>query len=189
MTHYKNIKHIKLNNFSEQLLESLSIFTNKKFNIFITFQNLNKGLSLTLDNTQTLFLKKKLLELRRESRNIFFKETINILIIAVLKKNSAQLLAEFIASQLQTIKKHNFFLIFIKRFLNTLISEKKFSKVSGIKIAIKGRFNGAPRARKRIYVAGKVPIITFDSTISHYQATSYTQNGTFGVKVWICGKI
>lgn len=109
MTHYKNIKHIKLNNFSEQLLESLSIFTDKKFNIFITFQNLNKGLSLTLDNTQTLFLKKKLLELRRESRNIFFKETINILIIAVLKKNSAQLLAEFIASQLQTIKKHNFF--------------------------------------------------------------------------------
>jgi len=182
MTNYNNVKHLKLNNFSEQLLESLSIFTNKKFNIFVTFQNLNKGFSLTLNNIQATFKKKKLLKLRRESRNKFFKETVHILLITVLKKNSAQLLAEFIASQLRTIKRSNFFLIFIKRFLITLISEKEFSKISGVKIIIKGRFNGAPRARKRIYIAGKIPVLTFDSTISHHQATSYTPNGTFGVK-------
>ena len=188
MIRYNNIKHLKLNNFSEQLLESLSIFTNNNFNIFVTFQNLNKGFSLALDNIQANFLKKKLLGLRRESRNKFFKETVNILLITVLKENSAQLLAEYIASQLKTMKKHSFFLIFIKRFLITLISEKNFSKVSGVKIAIKGRFNGAPRARKRIYITGNVPVQTIDSTISHYQATSYTLNGTFGVKVWVCGR-
>jgi plasmid maintenance system killer protein len=186
LKNYKNIKHLKFNNFSEQLLESLSIYTNKKFNIFVTFQNLNKGLSLNLTNFQAKFLKTKLLGLRRESRNQFFKETVNILVISVIRENSAHLLAEFIAYQLSHMKRHSFFLIFVKRFLITLISEKKFSNISGIKFAIKGRFNGVPRARKKIYETGKVPIQTIDSNIDYHQATSYTPNGTFGVKVWIC---
>ena len=185
---YKNIKHLEFNNFSEQLLESLSIYTNKKFNIFITFQNLNKGLSLNLTNFQAKFLKNKLLGLRRESRNQFFKETVNILVISVIRKNSAGLLAEFIAYQLSIMKRHSFFLIFVKRFLITLISKKKFSNISGIKFVIKGRINGVPRARKQIYETGKVPIQTIDSNIDYHQATSYTPNGTFGVKVWICQK-
>ena len=126
--------------------------------------------------------------LRRESRNKFFNETVNILVIAVIKKNSAQLLAELIAYQLSINKKHNFFLIFVKRFLITLVLEKNFSNVSGIKFIIKGRFNGTPRARKRIYLAGKVPTQTIDSNIDYSQAISYTPNGTFGVKVWICKK-
>jgi hypothetical protein len=188
LKNYKNIKHLRSNSFSEQLLESLSKYVNKKFNIFITFQNVNKGLSLNLTNFQTNFLKKKLLELRRESRNQFFKETVNILVISAIRENSAQLLAEFIAYQLGNIKRHTFFLIFVKRFLITLISEEKFSNISGVKFAIKGRFNGVPRARKRIYEAGKVPIQTIDSNVDYYQATSYTPNGTFGVKVWICQK-
>lgn len=188
MKNYKNVHHLKLNSFSEQLLESLSIYTNKKFNIFITFQNLNKGLSLNLNNSQAKFLKKKLLELRHESRNKFFKKTINILVITVIIENSAQLLAEFIASQLSIMKKHNFFLIFIKRFLITLLSEKNFSNISGVKFTIKGRFNGAPRAHQRNYVIGNVPIQTIDANINYYQATSYTSNGTFGIKVWICKK-
>ena len=185
---YKNVIHLKSNNFSEQLLESLSTYVNKKFNIFITFQNLNKGLSLNLTNFQAKFLKKKLLKLRRESRNPFFKETVNILVISVIRENSAQLLAEFIAYQIGSMKRHSFFLIFVKRFLITLISENRFSNISGIKFAIKGRFNGVPRARKRIYEAGKVPIQSINSTIDYHQATSYTPNGTFGIKVWICQK-
>lgn len=188
LKNYKNIKHLKFNNFSEQLLESLSTYVNKKFNISVTFQNLNKGLSLNLTNFQANFLKKKLLGLRRESRNLFFKETVNILVISVIRKNSAQLLAEFIAYQLGNMKRHSFFLIFVKRFIITLISEKKFSNISGTKFAIKGRFNGVPRARKRIYESGKVPTQTINSNIDYHQATAYTPNGTFGVKVWICQK-
>ena len=169
-------------------MESLSTYINKKFNIFITFQNINKGLSLNLTNFQANFLKKKLLGLRQESRNPFFKETVNILVISVIRKNSAYLLAEFIAYQLRNMKRHSFFLIFVKRFLIILISEKKFSNILGIKFAIKGRFNGVPRARKQIYEVGKIPTQTIDSNIDYHQATSYTLNGTFGIKVWICQK-
>ena len=188
LKNYKNIKQLKLNNFSEQLLESLNAYVRNKFDIFVTFQNVNKGLSLNLTDFQANFLKRKLLELRRESRNQFFKETVNILVISVIRKNSAQLLAEFIAHQLATMKRHSFFLIFVKRFLVALISEKKFSNVSGIVLAIKGRFNGVLRARKRIYEAGKVSTQTINSNIDYHQATSYTLNGTFGIKVWICQK-
>ena len=97
-------------------------------------------------------------------------------------------MAEFIAYQLGNMKRHSFFLIFVKRFIITLISEKKFSNISGAKFAIKGRFNGVPRAWKRIYEAGKVPTQTIDSNIDYHQATAYTPNGTFGIKVWICQK-
>jgi ribosomal protein S3 len=185
-----NIQHLKINNFSEQLLESLSILTNKKFNIFLTFEYLNKKKrgSLSFDKTQKNLVKKNLLRLQQVSRNRFFKETINIILITILKKNSAQLLAEFISYQLSTLKKHDSFLIFTKRFLISLISEKKISKISGVKIIIRGRFNGTPRARKRIYVAGNAPTQTLNSNISYHQAISYTPNGTFGIKVWICKK-
>lgn len=182
----KNTTHLKSNSFLEQILESLSLYTNKNYNVIITFQNVNEELSL--NSTKAKFLKKKLLEFRRESRNKFFVETVNILVISAIRKNSAYLLAEFIAQQLSTIKRHNFFLIFVKRFLNTLIAERSFSNISGIKFTIKGRFNGAPRARKRIYESGNIPIETINSNINYHQATSYTPNGTFGVKVWICEK-
>jgi ribosomal protein S3 len=188
MINYKSLKLLKLNHFLEQLLETLSIYTNRKFNFFLTFQNLNEKLSLKLTSIQAKFLKKEFLALRRESRNKFFNETVNILVISVIKKNSAQLLAELIAYQLSINKRHNFFLIFVKRFLITLVSKKNFSNVSGVKFTIKGRFNGTPRARKRIHKAGKVPTQTLDSNINYYQAISFTPNGTFGVKVWICKK-
>jgi ribosomal protein S3 len=190
MNTFNNIQHIKINNFSEQLLESLSIFTNKKFNIFLTFEYLNKKKrgGLKFDKIQTKLLKKNILQFQQTSRSKFFKETVNILLITILKKNSAEFLAKFIAYQLSNLKKHDSFLIFTKRFLITFISEKKISKISGVKIIIKGRFNGTPRARKRIYLAGNVSAQTLDSDINYHQAISYTPNGTFGIKVWVCKK-
>ena len=183
-TKYQNKKLLKKNNFLEQLLESLSFFTNKKFKIFLTFQNLNKGLSLKLNKNENEDLKKKLFFLRSYLKRQFFKETINILLISIRLKNSAQLLANFIAKQMGILKRHNYFLIFLKRTL-TLFIFSKFSKVDGIKINLKGRFNGAPRARNRIIEIGNVPVQTLNSNIQYYQTISFTPNGTFGVKVWI----
>ena len=140
---------------------------------------------MNLTNSQANFLRKKLLGLRRESRNQFFKETVNILVISVIRKNSAQLLAKFIAYQLGNMKRHSFFLIFLKRFIITLISEKKFSNISGVKFAIKGRFNGVPRSTHKFINIGKnIPVLTLNSKIDYGESTAYTSNGTFGVKIW-----
>jgi len=99
-------------------------------------------------------------------------------------KNPTSLLAEFLAQQMAFLKRHNHFLIFFKTLL-VLFINSKFSKIKGIKIVINGRFNGAPRAKNRLILIGNISIQTIDNSIDYSQATSYTKNGTFGIKVWI----
>ena len=78
-------------------------------------------------------------------------------------------------------------LFLLKKTLETLIPSE-FSIVKGVKIVISGRFNGAQRSNKKILKINTVPLQSFDSTISYYEDTAYTSNGTFGIKVWICEK-
>ena len=137
----KKIKIKKIfifNNFSEYILESLSIFTKKKLNINIITQNLNKGLSLNLKNDQYEAFKKLLIELRKYTRAPFYKEAINILLITIIKKNSSKFFCDYIAQQLTFLKKHNFFIKFIKKSLEILL-ESELHNIKGIKIEIKGR--------------------------------------------------
>lgn len=75
----------------------------------------------------------------------------------------------------------------MKRALVIFIGTK-YSLLNGVKLKIKGRFNGVPRAKTRILQIKNVPLQTFDSNIDYYQAVSYTTNGTFGVKIWISKK-
>ena len=84
-------------------------------------------------------------------------------------------------------KKHNYLLFLLKMVINTLIP-LNFSIIKGVKIVITGRFNGAPRAKKKVLTIGVVPLQSFASTISYNNTTSFTQNGTFGIKIWICEK-
>lgn len=116
------------------------------------------------------------------------KDLIKILFISVSEHNSAKLLAESISVYINKNKKrHNFLLFVLKKALTELIT-LRLSKVQGIKIAITGRFNGVPRAKKKLLKIGRIPLQSFDSSISYYNSTSFTPNGTFGIKVWICEK-
>lgn len=176
---YNQIHRIKYNSFIEKLLKSLKLFLNKNLNIFLTVKQLNKNLKETLTIEKIKSIKKKIVNIKKYEKNDFFKEGVNTLYICSTTPNSASLLAEFIATQLQKLKRHNFFLRFIKSTLNIFNSQN-------IKIKIKGRFNGAPRAKHKIIVIGKgVPVLTLNSNIDYAEKTSYTANGTFGVKVWI----
>jgi ribosomal protein S3 len=70
-----------------------------------------------------------------------------------------------------------------------MFGTKTFSIAKGIKIKIKGRFNGAPRAKHKIInIGNNMPVLTLNSNIDYAETTSYTSNGTFGVKVWVCEK-
>ena len=181
---YTTTENLIRNNIIEQILESLSKFTNNKFHIFLIFQNINRGISINLSKEEQNFLKKKFLFLKRYSKNLFFKESLNIIFVVTKIKNSAKILAKFLALQLSLLKRHNHFLIFFKTLLILFINSK-FAKIKGIKIVINGRFNGAPRAKNRLILIGNIPIQTIDNLIDYYQTTSYTKNGTFGIKVWI----
>lgn len=183
---YENFSNTKTNSFLNKFFESLVKFTNRKVNISLTLNKLNPNVKQTITKKKLQILKKNLTKLRKYEQNDFFKEGVNILFLATTQKNSAKLLSQFISNELQKLKRHNFFLRFIKTVL-VLFNTKTFSNLKGIKIKIKGRFNRAPRARHKIIeISNGVPVLTINSKLDYAETTAFTSNGTFGVKVWIC---
>lgn len=179
-----------LKKFQEILIESLASYTKNKVKISVTLQNLNRYKRLSHAQIKNLIVIFK--QLKKFVRNSFFKEAINILFVNVSKRKSAKLMAEFISdqfrlNQLRTdqmaiSRKDNYFLGFLKQTVMLLI-KSEVSRLTGIKIVIKGRFNRAPRAKTSNICFGTFPLQSFDSKIDYYQSTAYTINGTFGVKV------
>ena len=161
------------------------MFTKKKLSIFFVFQNINKGLSLKIKKfIKIKSLKKIRLQLKNFKRLKFFNEFIATFFTIMQKKTSSKLLIEFISFQFNKLKRHNFFFSLLFK-LSKLIINSKFSCLYGLKILISGRFNGRPRSRKRYIVIGKIPLQTISANINYLESTSFTKNGTFGLKLWV----
>ena len=172
-------------NFVKKFSESLTTFTLKKIKLIIHLKALNTNVDRMSKVGTKKFLKKKLVNLRKYSRAGFFQEGINILFNCATNKKSSKLLAKFLAIQLKNLKRHNFFLRFIKSAL-TLFNKNVLSKFKGIKVKIKGRLNGRPRAGNKIFKIGNdVSVLTVNSTIDYSEETAFTPNGTLGIKIWI----
>ena len=168
----------------KKILESLLQFTGVS-KVFLNLNNLQNDAVLKVINN--LELKTKIQELSIYSKERFFKEAVEILILVFTTKENSKLLAKFIAFQFQMMKRHNTFLTFLKRSLfifNTL----KFSSIQGVKILINGRFNGVPRAKGRIIQNGRLPLQSLNSKINYHNTEAQTPYGTFGIKVWVCEK-
>lgn len=164
---------------------SLNLYIkNKKINI--KTKNLNK----IFENPKTKkLIQKNVKSFKRILKNKSYKNLIKVMFITVLEKNSSKLLAKMISIYVNKHKKKHYFLFSIlKKYFNILIYSK-YSQIKGIKIYINGRINGAPRARSLKMQIGSVPLQSFESSVSYYNTTSYTQNGSFGIKVWVCEKL
>lgn len=173
------IRTVRFKSFLENFFKSLQLFLNKNINFYLTIKQVNKAVKKALNPEKIKLLNKGLVSLRKYERNEFFKEGINTLFICSTEPNSADLLAEFLANQLQKLKRHNFFFKFIKSALTIFKSQN-------IKIKVKGRLNGVPRAKHKIIIIGNgVSTLTLNSNIDYAEKTAYTSNGTIGVKVWI----
>lgn len=185
----KSVKKTSLitKNFISKLLSILKSYINNSHNISIYIQNLNKGLSSRLNISESPLFRKIIFDLRFYKNTPFFKDFINILTIILKKKKSSYILSHYVSTYLSSIKRHNFFLTFLKRAFNIIIFSK-LSKLQGLRIVIKGRFNGVSRAKKKIIDIGKTPSQTISTNIDYTCETSYTSNGTFGVKVMLSEK-
>lgn len=162
-----------------ELLISLHAFTLNKINIVLTINQINKELC---DLKKIKLFKDNLIELRRFEDNKFYQRGLQTIFLSAQETNSADLIAKFIANELSKTKKHNFFL----RFLKKALFLAKGNLPQAIKIKITGRFNRARRSRhKFIYIGGDVPTLTIKNNINYSDQTTYTQNGTFGIKVWV----
>lgn len=175
----KKALNLKVEGILHNFFKVVSLFTNNKFNIIINFCCVNKTTSF-LKNTQ----KKNFILLQKFKGTPFLKEGIELLFHVVHNKASAYLLTKFIGLQIKKIKRHKFFLTFLKQTL-TILSNSRFSTVKGIKIIIKGRLNGVPRAKHKIITIGDVPVQSINRNIDYSQATVHNANGSYGIKVWI----
>lgn len=183
-SNYANFELVKKNHFFQQILETLTKFLGNKYTIKIILQNFNQGLIVNFNENQINKIKQKLLLLKQYSKNFFFEEGIFIILLLIKIKNSSHMFNNYINKSLEGLKRQNLFLIFLKRALTYLIF-LNFSKVDGVKIAINGRFNSAPRSKTKLIIVGNIPTQTIDKIISYSETTAFTKNGTFGIKVWV----
>jgi len=181
----ENIHCMRIENSIQKMLEGLSFFVQKKYNIVLTLNCLNKNFELTVN--QSKLFKKNFMFLQKFRNSEFFREGINVCFATVRNKKTSHLLAVFIGSQLKTVKRHKFLLSFLKRTLDLFVASN-FSELEGVKIVVKGRLNGAPRARHKILTTGRIPTQTIDAQIDYAQVTVQNANGSYGIKVWIVGK-
>lgn len=91
---------------------------------------------------------------------------------------NAQLVAKNIVQQLE---KRMMFRRVMKRAMQTTLK----MGAKGVKIAVKGRLNGAEIARKECFKEGRVPLHTFRADIDYSCLKALTTYGILGVKVWI----
>lgn len=161
--------------FLEQFFESIALFTRKNYKIFLVLQKLNH---------QGKYLQKKsLMRLRKYRNETYYKKAIQNFFICGIHNKSAEQLSTFIAFILKDLKRHNRFFKFLKELLS-IIKQSKFAIFKGIKIQIKGRINRRPRARsKTILIGNNISVFKISSCISYGEASSFTSNGTLGIKV------
>ena len=67
----------------------------------------------------------------------------------------------------------------------TLEKVSGMKEVKGVKIALRGRLDGAEMARYEWGKKGRVPLQTIRADIDYSEKTAFTAYGTIGVKVWI----
>ncbi len=90
----------------------------------------------------------------------------------------ARLIAENIAQQLERR-------IMFRRVMKRAVQNALRLGVSGVKVAVAGRLNGAEIARREWYREGQMPLHTLKARIDYGVAQAFTTYGVIGVKAWI----
>nr|YP_009315184.1 Ribosomal protein S3 [Titanophycus setchellii]SCW23639.1 Ribosomal protein S3 [Titanophycus setchellii] len=118
--------------------------------------------------------------LRDELQNITNKERqIRIDVIELTEPDTeARLLADFITQQLEKR-------IAFRRAVRQAVQRSQRANISGIKVQVSGRLNGAEIARSEWVREGRVPLQTLRANIDYSYRIAQTTYGVLGVKVWL----
>merc|ERR1712224_262199 len=94
--------------------------------------------------------------------------------------------ALLISKELKLIKKkHNKFLNICNKIMKLSINNKTIkSNLKGIKICIKGKFNGRLRAKTKMLQIGTICLQKTLSLVDFSSIKTITPDGTFGIKIW-----
>lgn len=103
--------------------------------------------------------------------------TININEVEKVNLNSS-LLADLVVKQLEER-------VAFRRAMREALQAAQEDNISGIKIEISGRLNGAEIARSEWIREGRVPLQTLRADIDYCVKEAHTIYGTLGVKMWL----
>lgn len=189
---HKSSWYTKLNQYSSLLEEDDKIRTylNKLTkqasisNIFINRNGLNDQIELNIETGRPgvlvgnkglgiQILLKKIKKMLPSNRQI----TINILEVEKVNLN-ASLLGNFVVKQLETR-------VAFRRAMREAMQYANNDQVSGIKIQVSGRLNGAEIARSEWIRDGRVPLQTLRANIDYATKEANTIYGVLGIKVWL----
>jgi len=117
-------------------------------------------------------------ELRKKLKKAIGREVkVNIIEVRDPESNAA-IIANQIVEQIE--KRLPF-----RRAAKGAMNAAQKSKISGIKIVLSGRLNGAEIARTEMFSHGKLPLHTFRHFIDYALREAHTTYGIIGVKVWV----
>jgi Ribosomal protein S3, C-terminal domain len=171
--------------FTKVFFKSFTFFLSQNLKISLILKCLNKNLKRALPKASIRTLSKKASSISRFNRNKFFNEGANLMFLMSSKKELAEILASYITTSIKNFKKHKLFLKFIKKGLYCF-AKRQSTVIKAIKIQLKGRINGADRARSYVIKVGKrVSLLTLGSRINYFESTAFTPDGTLSVKVWV----
>jgi len=126
----------------------------------------NKGLGIQI-------LLKKIKKMLPADRQI----TINIIEIEKVNLN-ASLIGDLVVKQLEDR-------VAFRRAIREAMQCAREDQVSGIKIQVSGRLNGAEIARREWIREGRVPLQTLRADIGYATKEANTIYGVLGIKVWL----
>jgi hypothetical protein len=155
----------------------------------LVLQNLNKIAAKYQKNN---FLQEQSIireELAIFNREIFFESGIFLFCLMNVTKNTSYLFGKFISKFFKILhrtKKIDKFFLFLTKIIE-LTDQTNFSGslIKGLKIQIKGRFNGVPRSQIHLFERGSIPLQTVSTKISYSLTHINTSYGIFGLKIWL----
>lgn len=115
------------------------------------------------------------------SKNEHIKASIQVAIHVTKLANpdsEAGFIADFLVEQLEKR-------VAFRRAVRQAIQRAQRAGVSGIKIQISGRLNGAEIARSEWVREGRVPLQTLRADIDYCYKTAKTIYGLLGIKIWV----
>ena len=164
----------------EKKLEVQIFFKFKNICTSVFNSRLTTALMLKINN----YLVNKFMMFKHQFKEEIYLNTILFLLnLFKFKVPDGVLLANYISFILPFTQKHNQFLVFIKRILQTL---QKIFKFKGVKLLLSGKLNGFSRAQSKQIQIGRVPLQSFDAPYIEGYSHAYTTAGKIGVKVWVC---
>lgn len=179
------------NQFINNMCKTISLFNGTpSLKIVCNIKQLDLKPVHNFTKTKVKLLKKVLNQLWRYNKERFYNEGLQTIILFLKFPIFVEYFANYLALEMQKHNRQHFFLNFIKQSLS-LLNKCKLYPSQDIKIQIKGRFNSAPRSKKRIITIGNhVSTISLKSKLHYATSTSFSASGgTLGVKIWTTDKI